>query len=281
MRAMQDSRQVVVTGATGFLGRYLIPLLLNDNYQITAIARDAQKAMTFDWYKEVKFVPSDFHKDQQLLQVQQGAGLIHLAWQGLPNYHSLFHLEENLPRSYQFIKSLVLGGIRQVMVTGTCFEYGFQSGPIASSATPLPNNSYALAKDTLRRQLHFLCKEHPFCFQWARIFYLYGEGQNPLSLLSQLDSAIDKGDNWFNMSGGEQLRDYLPVEAAAKQLFDLYVSNRTGAHNICSGDPISVRRLVEERIRDRSASIQLNLGYYPYPDYEPMAFWGIRDVINI
>ncbi|MFM8742985.1 MAG: methyltransferase domain-containing protein, partial [Cytophagales bacterium] len=82
----------------------------------------------------------------------------------------------------------------------------------------------------------------------------------------------------FNMSGGEQLRDYLPVEAVAQQLFELYVSTRTGTYNICSGNPISVRRLVEERIKDRCASIQPNLGYYPYPDYEPMAFWGVRDI---
>jgi len=30
------------------------------------------------------------------------------------------------------------------------------------------------------------------------------------------------------------------------------------------------------RIAERQADIQLNLGYYPYPDYEPMAFWGNR-----
>ncbi|HOP41549.1 MAG TPA: hypothetical protein PLI53_10955, partial [Geobacteraceae bacterium] len=47
-----------------------------------------------------------------------------------------------------------------------------------------------------------------------------------------------------------------------------------GIVNACSGNPVSVRRLVEERITARGSSIRLNLGYYPYPDYEPMAFWG-------
>jgi len=274
----QKLRQVIVSGATGFVGQHLIPLLLKNNYHVIATARDAEKAKKSDWFNDVQFIASDFHKDQDKINVAQGSGLIHLAWQGLPNYKSLFHLEENLPSSYQFVKSLILSGVNQVLITGTCLEYGFQSGPIASTAVPLPNNPYAVAKNSLRQQLDFLSKEHPFCFQWARLFYIYGKGQNPKSVLSQLDTAIDNGESTFEMSGGEQLRDYLPIEAVAQQLFDLYVSGRAGTYNICSGNPISVRRLIEERVQERGASIKLNLGCYPYPDYEPMAFWGVRDV---
>ena len=101
---------------------------------------------------------------------------------------------------------------------------------------------------------------------------------NPKSILSQLDTAIENGDSVFNMTGGEQLRDYLPVEAVAQQLLDLFLSRKEGTYNICSEKPISVRRLVEERIRERSSAIKLNLGYYPYPEEEPMAFWGVRDM---
>jgi nucleoside-diphosphate-sugar epimerase len=274
----QKLRQVVVSGATGFVGQHLVPILLNNNYSVVAIARDGKKAKQFDWFKDVYFITSDFHKNSTKINIENGAGLIHLAWQGLPNYKSLFHFEDNLPFNYSFVKRLVLSGVSQVLITGTCFEYGFQSGPIASTERPQPNNPYALAKDSLRQQLEFLSNEHPFRLQWARLFYMYGKGQNPKSVLSQLDAAIDNGDSGFNMSGGEQLRDYLPIEAVAQQLFDLYVSSRTGTYNICSGNPISVRRLVEERIKDRCASIEPNLGYYPYPDYEPMAFWGVRDI---
>lgn len=276
--ATHEPRQVIVSGATGFVGQHLVPLLLNNNFRVMAIARDASRAATFDWYKDVEFIAVDLHQDHKTVQVSQGVGLIHLAWQGLPNYKSLFHLEENLPLNYRLVKDLILRGVSQVLITGTCFEYGFQSGPIASTSIPLPNNPYALAKDTLRRQLEFLSKEHLFRLQWARLFYMYGKGQNPKSVLSQLDIAIENGDSTFNMSGGEQLRDYLPIEVVAQQLFDLYVSKRTGTYNICSGNPISIRRLVEDRIKETSASIKLNFGYYQYPDYEPMAFWGVPDI---
>ena len=79
----------------------------------------------------------------------------------------------------------------------------------------------------------------------------------------------------FNMSGGEQLRDYLPVEEIAHRIASLAEHvDLDGIYNCCGGTPISVRALVENRIRERNAKIELNLGHYPYPEYEPMEFWG-------
>jgi dTDP-6-deoxy-L-talose 4-dehydrogenase (NAD+) len=110
---------------------------------------------------------------------------------------------------------------------------------------------------------------------------MYGQGQHPNSLLAQLDQAIDRGDESFDMSGGEQLRDYLPVTEVAARLVALAEhSELSGPINICSGAPISIRRLVENRIAERNANITLNLGHYPYPDYEAMAFWGKSNTIE-
>jgi len=274
----KKSRDVIVTGASGFIGQHLIPLLISNNYHVIAISRNPNKASKFNWYKDVSFIKEDFHKENIQIKFAKGASLIHLAWQDLPNYTSSFHYEENLPASYRFIKSMIDSGVSKVLISGTCFEYGFQSGAISSSNSTNPQNAYALAKDSLRRQLELLSLERPFLLQWARLFYMYGEGQHPKSLLSQLDSAIDNNEKVFNMSRGEQLRDYLPVEDVAKQIFDLFKSNKKGAYNICSGIPISVRSIVEQRIKERRSKIKLNLGYYQYADYEPMAFWGIRDI---
>ncbi|MDA8230317.1 MAG: hypothetical protein M0006_03170 [Magnetospirillum sp.] len=77
------------------------------------------------------------------------------------------------------------------------------------------------------------------------------------------------------MSGGEQLRDYLPVTEAARHLADLAMARADiGIVNICSGRPVSVRRLVEGWIAEKGWTITPNFGHYPYPDHEPMAFWG-------
>jgi hypothetical protein len=84
-----------------------------------------------------------------------------------------------------------------------------------------------------------------FQLSWARLFYLYGQRQAPSSLYSHLQLAIVRSDKIFNMSGGEQLRDFLPVEIAAQQLVQLALADYNETVNICSGQPISIHRLVE------------------------------------
>ncbi len=77
------------------------------------------------------------------------------------------------------------------------------------------------------------------------------------------------------MSGGEQVRDFLPVETVAHYLTLIALQDKvTGIINCCSGEPITVRKMVEDYLERRGRSIPLNLGYYPYPDYEPFRFWG-------
>ncbi len=269
--------KILVTGATGFVGQYVITELLAHDHDVVAVARNLRHAMEMPWYDQVRFITCDLHDPALDPVATLGVpdAMIHLAWPGLPHYKELFHFEQNLPMDYRFIKNMVSGGLRQVLVTGTCFEYGMQYGALTANTPTSPNTPYGLAKDTLRRFLQELQVKQPFILQWVRLFYLYGSGQNPNSLLAQLDREIDAGSETFKMSGGEQLRDYLPVTQAARYLAILVEqSNHVGIINCCSGKPVSVRGLVERRIAERGASIRLNLGHYPYPDYEPMAFWG-------
>lgn len=269
--------RVLVTGAAGFIGQHVVRALLKRGHEITAVDIDLQRAKTFDWFDSVSFVECDIHKPS--LEPDKCFGpsdaVIHLAWHGLPNYKALFHFEKNLPADYLFLKALVTAGCKHVLVTGTCLEYGMQNGCLSETTETRPSLPYSLAKDTLRKYLEALQKEYPFLLQWARLFYMYGQGQNPNSLLPQLDLTIERGDKSFDMSGGEQLRDYLPVTEVAEKLVTLIEKPEiTGPVNICSGTPISVRKLVEDHIAKQNANITLNLGHYPYPDYEPMAFWG-------
>jgi dTDP-6-deoxy-L-talose 4-dehydrogenase (NAD+) len=201
--------------------------------------------------------------------------LIHLAWGGLPHYRALHHFETELPAQFRFLKGLVDAGLANLVVAGTCLEYGMQQGSLGERLLPQPTTAYGLAKDVLRRQLQFLQQAKPFNLSWTRLFYSFGTGQAESSLFSQLARAAARGERTFNMSGGEQLRDYLPIEEVARKLVDLALTGRdNGVVNVCSGMPISVRRLVEQWLKQNGWSMELNLGYYPYPDYEPLAFWG-------
>ncbi len=277
---MARPMKVLVTGATGFVGRHLVGALLIKGFEVRAVARRLEVARQMSWFESVEFVEADIHA-AGLDCVALTAGIdamAHLAWPGLPNYQALSHFERTLPADYEFIKQVVSNGVRQVLVTGTCFEYGLQSGPLSEQTSAHPNTPYGLAKNTLRVFLEALQRERPFTLQWARLFYLYGPGQNPNSLLASLDRAIDAGERQFNMSVGDQLRDYLAIEQAAVLLAQLVAQpDCNGVINCCSGRPISVRALVEQRVRQRNSSIALNLGHYGYSAHEPMAFWGVSE----
>jgi dTDP-6-deoxy-L-talose 4-dehydrogenase (NAD+) len=269
--------KILVTGATGFIGNYVVEELLKYNHKIIATSIEHSQQIYFNWIKKVDYIQADLNEDKKdwFAFFSEPDQIIHLAWEGLPNYKELFHIERNLSRNYCFLKNIIGNGLKKVVVIGTCFEYGMQSGALKEDMDTKPNNPYALAKDCLRKYLEQLQRKIDFDFKWIRLFYMYGKGQSPNAILSQLDKALENAETDFNMSGGEQLRDYLPVEKVAEYIVKIAMQNKVyGIINCCSGAPISIRKLVEDHLKKKQKSIHLNLGHYPYPDYEPMAFWG-------
>lgn len=275
--------RIIVTGAAGFVGKHLVQALLGRDHQVVAVDRDGAKLHSMPWLRMCEFVVCDIHDGHKspLGRFGLADAVIHLAWPGLPNYQALFHYESNLPADCRFLKSLVVDGYTQIAVAGTCLEYGRINGCLSEELATQPVSAYGLAKDTLRKYLEALQADVPYKLQWLRLFYLFGSNQNPNSLLARLNSAIERGDPSFNLSGGEQLRDYISVQQASEYLA-MIVENRdfSGIVNVCSGQPISVRRMVENYLAETGNSIMLNFGHYPYPDYEPMAFWGDTTCLN-
>ena len=138
-----------------------------------------------------------------------------------------------------------------------------------------PTTFYAQAKNELRILLQQMAKEKPLPVKWVRLFYMYGKGQSKNSLLSQLELAIVNNETTFNMSGGEQVRDFLPVQNVAEYIVKIAMQDKvTGIINCCSNQPVKVKDFVSKYLKEQNKIIHLNLGFYPYPVYEAMEFWG-------
>lgn len=268
--------KIAVTGATGFLGRHVLKELAKLDDEVVIAGRKTDGSLAGSNWKHVLLDLDNYVPDTNYFsRLDQPDLLIHLAWQGLPNYKSLFHFEHNLMMQYGFLKNMVMHGLKNVVVTGTCFEYGMKEGRLSEEMITDPQNPYGLAKDTLRKCMTELQKKCHFELKWIRLFYMYGEGQHPGSLVAQLQDALDTGAEEFNMSGGAQERDYLPAERVAEYIVTIALQNEvSGIINCCSGKPITVKQLIENYLKTHQRKIKLNLGYYPYPDYEAMSFWG-------
>lgn len=271
--------KVLVTGATGFIGSQIVGALLAQGHEVVATSRDVAKAQQCAWFGRVNYVPMRVAGSEENVFEHTGKpdALIHAAWDRLDNYRDPVHVETALMEHYQFIRNLVAAGLKQCLVLGTCLEYGMQTGALHEALEAKPVLAYPLAKHLLRQLLCGLQLSKPFTLQWVRLFYLHGAGQRSSSLLSQLDASIAAGNTVFDMSKGDQLRDYLPVTDVAAIVCKVVERSKfDGIVNCCSGRPVSVLSLVEQHLRNRGATMKLNTGKYPCPDYEPREFWGDR-----
>lgn len=258
-------------GSEGFIGR--------------AIQREASDLQLHCWSHSHSdpghfFNLLDPSSWQALLNCQPTHAIL-LSWPGLPNYQEPFHVIRNLPASIELIEQLVSAGLQRLVVAGTCYEYGLQNGPLREDQFTDPVNCYAIAKDGLRRFIASRYTQKAFQWCWVRIFYPFGRGQNPNSLLPSLQRSIDQGDGEFAMSSGRQIRDFIPVEVVAKSLLQLCThSHAHGIYNCGSGCPVSLRELAEERIAESHSSMTLKLGVYPDRQDEPLAFWADTSKMN-
>ena len=269
---LQNS-DVVVTGATGFVGKHLVENLLCNGYKVTVLVRDVGRAIFNANSKNLSVIEFDLEMRGRMLDLPVGGTLIHCAWQDVRNTLSMKHIEEHFYSNYRFLKNILSFGIRNIIVTGTCYEYGLRCGAVSSYTQTQPNTPYALAKDCLHKALRMLQCENNYNLIWARLFYIYGDDQDPATVISQFDRALEGGEEFFNMSYGEQLFDYLSVKEVASNLTRL-LNYRDGVINVCKGEPVSLRRLLERRMVEKDKSIKLNLGHYEYRRQDSMAIWG-------
>jgi nucleoside-diphosphate-sugar epimerase len=265
---------ILVTGASGFVGRHVMRALKNRGIAACGTGRHPASA------GDAPLIHLDLDRTATLPGIDQlgrPEAVVHLAWGGLPHFKSQHHLDIELDTQWRFLEHLVKQGLERLVVAGTCLEYGMHEGELTESMPAMPSVPYAQAKLQLCKRLEALSLRKPFAFTWARLFYMHGAGQAPNSLLPALHAAAERGDTEFPMSGGEQLRDYLPVSEVAATLVQLALQQRgQGIVNVCSGWPISVKSLIASTIASQGWSIQPRFGVYGYPDYEPMAFWGSR-----
>ena len=269
---MPDSQMaVVVSGATGFIGSHVVDQLQKIDCKVIVPVRNIELAKQQEFLKDAELVHVN-----NLIEIGKikGDNFIHCAWGDVGDVCSSNHLEIYLPEHYYLLKKIIQDQqYKKIIVLGTCFEYGKQYGPMRASTETKPNTPYAKAKDQLHLRLRALKEVEDIDLIWARIFYTYGPRQPSKALIAQFDNALECKEKVFNMSLGEQLLDYLPVEIVAKNIIDLLYA-RDGVYNICSGTPKSVRRLLEERMISKNQFIKLNLGYFPYRADDSIAIWG-------
>lgn len=277
------AKKILITGATGFIGRniikYIIKKKLHLIYEIHIFIRKEEHKLLpifkeYNFFFYVTDIYSRKVNDGLFYKLNNIDFLIHLAWGGLPNYNSSSHTYEFMKQK-KFFNKILSHKIKNIIVTGTCFEYGKLNGELKEDATPKEITKYGKAKYKLLNFLIQKTKNTNIKFNWLRVFYIYGKDQNKSSLYPQLLQSIKKNKKKFNLSPGDQKRDFIHISSFLK-VIDIIINKNKNLKviNICSGKPISVKKFTLNIIKRHKSKIILNTGYYDYPTYEPMHFWG-------
>ena len=271
---------IAVTGASGFLGRHVVAAFHQRGISPTLVSGPGNPSSPAKPVKNpTSMLSLNILDDEPGVYERLGRPdvLVHLAWGGLPNFQSPHHIQDEMPAHFRFLKKMIDGGLEHLIVSGSCLEYGLQNGALSEAMRARPAVAYARAKNQLRELLDQHPRKKLFRMHWLRIFYIFGEGQSPTSLLPQLQLAVARGDPAFKMSQGKQIRDFHPVTTAANEIVSVSLSeHRSDIINICSGKPISVLNFVESLLIKNKWKIGLQLGDFQQPSYEPEGFWGLR-----
>ena len=277
------TRRIIVTGASGFIGSLVCNALAAQGVEVHAWARGKTPSERLHRNSKIHSHRVDIYDEAAVvaaLRADPASEMMHLAWGGLPNYMSSHHMDVELVHQLRFVRTVLDHGITALTQTGTCFEYGNQNGALHEEQVAQPINPYGCAKLALLRYVEFLSQEQSrdFSYKWLRLFYMYGAGQGPKSLYSSLCAAQARGDANFKMSTGHQIRDFSPISDIISRIIALHDPKiESGVYNVCSGNPISVRQMVEQWCTELAYDVKLDLGKMPVPNYEPLAFWGNPD----
>jgi dTDP-6-deoxy-L-talose 4-dehydrogenase (NAD+) len=171
--------------------------------------------------------------------------------------------------------------IKNIVFTGTCFEYG-KNGLLSETSDTNPSSNYALAKDVLRKILVSMAEKDNIKLKWVRLFFVMGGNQRATSLFPSLEKAIANGDKVFKMSKGDQIRDFILFEKVVSILKQLGLRDEvpSGIYNCGSGTGYEIFELVEGYIKLRGSDMTIDNTAYPYREDEPFAFWADMSKTN-
>lgn len=269
---------VLLTGATGFVGRQVHKSLAARGVPVRAAVREGTESRLAAPAENIATTADLFAEGiDWWTKICTGVDIaIHVAWFAEPgSYLQSPKNEECLVGTLAFAKGSAQAGVRRFVGIGTCFEHDVSVG-LLSTNTPLkPETPYAEAKAAAFRTLSSLLPRHGVAFAWCRLFYLFGEGEDGRRLIPYLRRKLAAGQP-AELTSGTQIRDYLDVRDAGEMIAKVALGAAEGPVNICSGIPVTIRAIAERIADEYGRRDLLRFGARPENAFDPPRIVGVR-----
>lgn len=233
--------KVLLTGASGFVGHYVLGALQRNGIEAVVVGRSRPK-LSARFVEADLLSTTDFHP---LLHQTQATHLLHLAWYAEHGEYWTSPLNLRWAEATtRLVEAFCATGGQQVVVAGTCAEYDWAHGYCREDSTPLnPATLYGSAKDATRRLVMAVCEQYQVPCAWGRIFLPYGQGESASRLIPSLIDVFRGVREPFGVNA-TICRDFLHASDVAEGFIRLLTSTARGAYNICSGEPIRLADVV-------------------------------------
>lgn len=235
--------RVLVTGATGLLGKHAVNALLAGGLEVHGVAR----TKPLDFSKDVTWHECDLlHTEQheRLVAKIQATHLLHLAW--VTEHGQFWNASENKDwkiASKNLIKAFQKNGGKRVVMAGSCAEYDWNNlgdGICQEEKTPLkPHTLYGQAKLETYQWLTEFAVKTDLSQAWGRVFLVFGNGEFEKRLVPSIAKALHAGVE-AKCSSGTQVRDFMDAENAGQAFAALLMSDVQGAVNVATGTPRTI-----------------------------------------
>lgn len=271
------SKKFLVTGANGYIGRYVVKNLLDMGN--TVVASD----LSYDGVDE-RALRTDvqlFSGDEDIYeQFGRPDVCIHLAWRNGFVHNADSHILD-LPDHYKFIKNMIDGGLKHIVVMGSMHEIGYWEGPIEEDTPANPSSNYGIAKNALRQMTTLIAKTKGVCMQWTRGYYILGDDLKNSSVFTKITKLEQEGRATFPFNSGKNKYDFITVEGLAGQIAAVASQEEvTGVINCCTGKPVALADKVEEFIEEHHFKIRPEYGAFPDRPYDSPGVWGDPEKIQ-
>lgn len=272
------TKRILITGATGFIGRHALGPLADRGFEIYALARDTARAAPAE---RVLWIPGnvlDMEATRRAMGQVQPTHLLHLAWYTVPGQY--WSARENFAwtqASLDLLRSFHDAGGHRVVMVGTCAEYDWELGLCSETVTPLaPHTTYGICKHALQSLLAAYTPGSGLTSAWGRVFFLYGPHEHPARLVPSVTRALLRGEP-AQCTAGTQQRDFLHVQDVADAFVALLDSEVQGPVNIASGQPIPVSHIVSHLADVIGRPDLLHLGAIPLsPTESPLVYADVQ-----
>ena len=250
--------KIFITGGTGFIGKYLVKELQGTGNALSLLCRQPEKVSSLTAKTNIDVVKGDLSNiEGWRSEVERFSpdATVHLAWEGLPDYSAATSVR-NLKYGLDLLVMLAETGCKTFIGTGSCWEYGQQSGKIAEDATLKPFNAFSAAKNTLHRMGREIAAEYKMNFIWTRLFYVYGPGQRDSSLIPHIINSYREGKK-PEIKNLHTQNDFIFVGDVVSALAAILNQPRDYAvYNIGSGVATGVERILEITSNEMDYSYQ-------------------------